>query len=535
MKSLTIAARLYITMASVGLLLLAITMLYSYQHERALVDEMAIDHINTFSESYFEAINTLMLSGGMAQRKILQDKMRSQENIVELRLIRSEAITLIYGPGMEDAAPIDEWDRLALTGKKVLEQTSVDGLPVFTLVNPIVMKQDHNGINCLTCHFKSKEGDIAGAVRVSYSMEETYSSINMSMWRQVGILAVVFGIGLVLLAYVFRHYVTVPLNSLRRALSASADHNDLTTQFDLHRNDEIGELSLSLAKLTQTFKTSLEQLRSNSSELTQTAEDLRATAVSTDKAVQKLKQDSGMMVGSVGQMEQAAESVKQNAEFTVERSTSAQSQAEQGTDAAHAVVAEIRELVASVASGADTIAALEQRSENMASVLSVITSIAEQTNLLALNAAIEAARAGEQGRGFAVVADEVRALANRTHDSTQEINTIITELKAESDRAVTIMANANTAASDSAGSIEQLAQTLQTIADQTKEINTLNAQVFDAASDQRSAMESLTKHISDINDIAESSAEDSAIDNEISERVVKLVHSLDEMIRQYKL
>ncbi len=534
MLNLSIASRLYITMAAVGTCLLIVTLGYSFRHERNLVDELALDHVSGFSDSYFEAINTLMLSGGMGQRALLQEKMRRQANIVELRLIRAPTISALFGPGLEDSNPADEWDRQALEGQAQVQRQQIDGKPALTLLQPIVLTADHNGINCLSCHVTSQEGDIAGAVRVSYSLADSYAAINRSMWQQAAMLTLVFGVGVLMLALIYRRSVSLRLERLRQALYQSAERNDLTTQFDTHRNDEIGQLSRSLETLTRKFRESLNELGDNSSHLCHTALELRQTAESTDHAVQALKRDTGAMVETVEQMENAAHGVSQNAQFTAERSVNAQQTADDGVNSATQVVSQIRALVEVVASAATSISELERRSERVGSVIDVISGIAEQTNLLALNAAIEAARAGDQGRGFAVVADEVRSLANRTHDSTDEISQIITELREQSAKAVSSMSSANEAATRSAVDIETLVHALQEIADQSREITQLNAQVSDASSEQSSAVDALTRHIAGIRDIAERSAEDSARDNTISQQLVSLAQVLEVLIDRYK-
>jgi methyl-accepting chemotaxis protein len=178
---------------------------------------------------------------------------------------------------------------------------------------------------------------------------------------------------------------------------------------------------------------------------------------------------------------------------------------------------------------------LQEQTLEVGKVLEVISSIAEQTNLLALNAAIEAARAGEAGRGFAVVADEVRTLATRTHASTDEIRRTIDKLQSEAAQTVKTMGESCAEADERAQQVQQVAQALKDISSQMNEINELNIQIADATEQQNLAAEEINRSVVGISDNAEQSLVDADENQKVSEELLNLARSLDEQVRSFKL
>ncbi|RCU45301.1 methyl-accepting chemotaxis protein [Corallincola holothuriorum] len=535
MKNFSIASKIYLTISAVGVVLLIITLAFSYHHESDLVAELAEQQVLATSDAYFESINTLMLAGAMDKRHILKDKMITQPNIRELRLMRGVSVSQLYGIGIPDQQPQDELDQAALAGSNVNLRHVLNDELVQTLITPIVMKKNHDGINCLSCHVTSKEGDIAGAVRISYSLEQAHNKIVQAMWHQGGLLTLVFIAGSLMLILVFRSFVAKPLASLSQRLRSACSNADLSENFATDKTDEVGELSNAIDTLVTHFKSNLHQLIANSHRLNETAAQVASLAESTETSVIELKTGTDSVATSMTQMEASAREVKQNAEYTAERSASASQQARSGSEDASRVTQDIHALVTSVDKASNSLSELDARSQKVATVVDVISAIAEQTNLLALNAAIEAARAGEQGRGFAVVADEVRSLANRTHESTVEIKQIIDELRQQSQVAVSTMHSANDAAERSANAVDQLATLLETISGHSQEITDLNAQMATASHEQSTAVEETNRHISAIREIAETSAQQVHEDEEISEKMLALAQQMEQSVNKYKI
>lgn len=535
MRTLSIAAKLYLTISAVGVLLLFITLTYSYQHEQSLVEQLAVNQAKGLSSSYFESVNTLMVSGAMNQQSVLHKKMLGQANVNEIKIIRGTSVSSLFGEGNFPSAGFDEWDRRALEGEEVVRRHRQGEEPVLTVITPILMTEDYDGINCLMCHITSKEGDIGGATKVEYSLHQAQNKINTALWQQAALLAVVFSLGILALALVFKKAVVSPLKQLRTRLARVSSEADLTESFITEQQDEIGEVYQSIELLLEQFRVSLNVLVNNSHELHSTAEQVHEVAESTEHSVCELKEGTDSVATTMMQMEASAGEVLQNAQFTASRSETANQQAQKGADEAAEVKAQINHLVEVVTEASQSLDQLDERSEKVSLVVEVISSIAEQTNLLALNAAIEAARAGEQGRGFAVVADEVRSLASRTHDSTEEIKAINEELRQQKEKVVGTMSTVIQSAQTSSNNVHTLSGLLQTIAEQSVEISDLNSQVAHAAEEQSKAIEAINHHLGAIRHIAEKSAQDAATDNEISDHVVELSEKLEQVVNSYKL
>lgn len=234
---------------------------------------------------------------------------------------------------------------------------------------------------------------------------------------------------------------------------------------------------------------------------------------------------------AVNEMTATVQEVARNTADASSAAASASAEAQDGALQSTNAIGAIEMLDSEIKSATKVIEDVKEESTKIGSVLDVIRGIAEQTNLLALNAAIEAARAGEQGRGFAVVADEVRTLATRTSDSTQEIESMVKSLDQKTSDAVQKMHKATEQASSSVDSVEQAAMSLGEIAGSIRNITVMNQQVADATKQQSEVSEDINRNITAIQQIAENVVESSSEISSTSERVLREVSSLNKLVK----
>ena len=245
------------------------------------------------------------------------------------------------------------------------------------------------------------------------------------------------------------------------------------------------------------------QLDQIASEVAGLAHDVTNSIALTNQGVSHQKKETEKLTHALGEMLTAAESVSSNAQDASEAANNAEDSAREGQAILNETTQAIHELAAQVAQSATVIADLARDSDSIGAILDVIKGVAEQTNLLALNAAIEAARAGEQGRGFAVVADEVRALASRTHQSTSEIENMIQRLQTAAQTATLSMAGGQEIAQHSAQQVSQAVAALDAITAAVEHIKVMNTQIASAAEEQSAVTQEVKNNVEVIDEVSE--------------------------------
>ncbi|MDE1312211.1 methyl-accepting chemotaxis protein [Vibrio aestuarianus subsp. cardii] len=318
-----------------------------------------------------------------------------------------------------------------------------------------------------------------------------------------------------------------PLNNVSQALGQIANGSgDLTQRIEVENNDEVGEL----AKNFNTFVASLQQLighiRQQSHQLTEQSEHGAHRANQSASELSHQQQEVVMVATAVTEMASATQEIASHAEQTAQAAQDSATSTNNG----HALVIQtkgsINDLASSVNEASTVIAALNQHAQEISTVLATIQAISEQTNLLALNAAIEAARAGEQGRGFAVVADEVRVLSQRTHTSTEEIKSTIDTLQETTKRAVALMQSSSTLASNSVDDADKASHALEEINTAVALISDMATQIATAAEEQTHVTSEITQNVTSIKDVTEQlvvGAEDSlSQSNELKQQAEEL-------------
>lgn len=346
-------------------------------------------------------------------------------------------------------------------------------------------------------------------------------------------------IGLVI-ALVFIHVsLNILLKPARRLLTAmneiASGEGDLTKRLEVESRDEFGQMAEAFNGFVDNIRGVVAEAQESASELQQHVSSLRNASATSRDSVNQQQQEIDQVATAINEMSAAVNEIAQNAQSTADSAGNADSDSKASLQTVQSSNEAVERLGREISEAAEVIDKLGNDVGEITGVLQVIESIAEQTNLLALNAAIEAARAGEAGRGFAVVADEVRALAKRTQDSTEQVNSMITRLKEGADRAVSVMQESRAVsnmsmekARDAMEALERISQAISDISDRTNQIAT-------ASEEQTSAVDELNSSITRIADQGQDAAEAASENDRLSSEISEVGSTLRDKVARFKV
>ncbi|MBU1331066.1 MAG: methyl-accepting chemotaxis protein [Gammaproteobacteria bacterium] len=330
--------------------------------------------------------------------------------------------------------------------------------------------------------------------------------------------------------------VTRPLQSLLHRIEQIADGDgDLRVRLDVSSRDELGQLSLAFNRFLDKLQPLIKEVGRVTDEVADSAQNLAGLAAANDKLISSEHAAVDQVSTAATEMTAAVHEVARNAQSAADAARQAETQSREGARVVGATIHSIRQLAVEVESASSSIQTLEQEAANIGAVLAVIKGIAEQTNLLALNAAIEAARAGEQGRGFAVVADEVRALAARTQESTKDIQEMIQRLQVGVQNAVKATHSGSTRARESVEQAAGVDQALAVTGDSVQRINDMAAQIATACEEQSSVTEEIARNISDIRELSNEAASTSERSSRASQHLSELSTGLAQLVGRFRV
>ncbi|HKJ76721.1 MAG TPA: methyl-accepting chemotaxis protein, partial [Gammaproteobacteria bacterium] len=301
--------------------------------------------------------------------------------------------------------------------------------------------------------------------------------------------------------------ISTRLDGVARTIEAVRDNNDLGIRVEIGGKDEIAAVGRDFNSMMEAFGGIIHEVTSASSQLSTAAQQLSGVADQSKTGVHSQQRETDGVATAINEMSATVEEIARSTADAAEAAREADDESRHGREVVTAAVTAINQFAREVERADEVMKRLEQETEEVTTILDVIRGIAEQTNLLALNAAIEAARAGEQGRGFAVVADEVRTLAQRTHASTQEIQTMIERLQGESREAAGVMAQGRQQGEESVRQVQATSGSFESIAERVAAINDRNTQVASSSEEQRSVTEEVSRNVTAIKSVTDDTAE----------------------------
>ncbi|WP_425327094.1 methyl-accepting chemotaxis protein [Pseudomonas syringae] len=390
-------------------------------------------------------------------------------------------ISSAYSPMLQQAivglngyrAAVGRYRDAQAASKAALEKMTTLGASMLATSNDLIIRQN-----------KSRDAD---------------STKSIEMIVAATLLALALSI---LAAWVITRQITTPLQETLEVVERVAS-GDLSRNLNVDRKDELGKLQATIQRMTVSLRELVGGIRDGVTQIASAAEELSAVTEQTSAGVNSQKVETDQVATAMHEMTATVQEVARNAEEASEAAVTADRQARDGERVVNEAISQIERLASAVSNSSEAMGALKQESDKIGSVLDVIKSVAEQTNLLALNAAIEAARAGEAGRGFAVVADEVRSLAQRTQKSTEEIEALIARLQSGTQQATTVMDSSRELSTSSVELTRRAGGSLENITKTVSAIQAMNQQIAAAAEEQSATAEEINRSIINVRDVSE--------------------------------
>ena len=539
LRNMNIAPRAFLGFALIGTLMLvlgvfALTQMSKIRGGTEVLAENAMPSIKSLDRFTEVSIRLRVL----AYRLLVNREPDIQQKTIDLLAMRNKQVAdaqavyekLISGP--EERGLYDQYVQL-LSQYRELESRmvrlslagNVDGLQ--DLLNKDML---NNSDQMNAVLLKLVDYNTNALVKTQHDSEAVYDS---AFYMVVGLL-IAATVLTIIFALLLTRSITRPIAAALTAAEQIAEGN-LTRPITVDGTDEAGRLLAAMQTMQNKLRDTLHRISGSATQLASAAEELNAVTDESARGLSRQNDEIEQAATAVNEMTSAVEEVARNATSTSEASKAATTSAGDGRDLVMETVGAIERMSSDVQSTAELIGNLAEESRDIGKVLDVIRGLADQTNLLALNAAIEAARAGEAGRGFAVVADEVRALAHRTQQSTSEIERMIGSIQGGTEHAVNSMRNSTERAESTLSIAKGAGLALDTINSAVEEINERNLVIASAAEEQAQVAREVDRNLVNIRDLSAQSTDGANQTSAASTELSRLAVDLNTMVARFSL
>ena len=480
----------------------SITIVWTHFEQRAMAQQQAEKFAESVHQMTLAALTGMMITGTVAQRSVYLDQIANTRDVRELRVLRGDAVTRQFGPGgATGTQPNAEEAQVLASGKAVMRRDSTN--QVLVALMPALASRNYLGKDCLSCHSAAQEGQVLGVVSMKISLAEAEETASAYTGKLIA-LAVLLCVPIAAFIFIFvKRVVTRPLSKMTEGLQVIAQgEGDLTRRLDVRSGDEIGQAAAVFNQVMERIQDLIRQFGQGVGEVSSASRELAVHATALAERSQRQNAQSRQAAAVIEQVANQVQVVNERADRVRQLSRDSQARSRAGIDSVSGLVREVQVVEGAVGQVAATVDDFVRSTHAISSMTGEVKEIADQTNLLALNAAIEAARAGEAGRGFAVVADEVRKLAEKSRVAANQINDVTSGIATQSSAVRTSVDEGMSSLGTSRASLDQVASGMAGAEDVVRQVCEGLDQITATSREQLDATRTVVRVIEEVADSA---------------------------------